>query len=39
LLCLVYAKDEIDNISAAVKVHVNNLIDEVEAELGRRGLE
>lgn len=36
LLCLVYGKDEIDNISPAVKKFVNKLIEEAERELERR---
>jgi hypothetical protein len=35
-LCLVYDKREVDNISAAVKGRLNQLIDEVEQELHRR---
>jgi hypothetical protein len=37
LLCLVYAKGELDEISPAVKTRLNTLIDEIEAELRRRG--
>jgi len=36
LLCFVYGKDEIGNISPAVKKYVNKLIREVERELERR---
>jgi hypothetical protein len=36
LLCLVYGKGEIDNISQAVKRHLNKLVAEVEVELRRR---
>ncbi|MEX2309715.1 MAG: hypothetical protein WD738_19235 [Pirellulales bacterium] len=36
LLCLVYGKDEADNISPAVKKYINKLIREVERELERR---
>jgi hypothetical protein len=36
LLCLVYGKNEIDNISDAVKQYLNKLIAEVERELQRR---
>jgi hypothetical protein len=36
LLCLVYGKDEVDNISPAVKKYINKLIREVERELQRR---
>lgn len=36
LLCLVYGKDETDNISPAVKQHVSKLIRGVERELERR---
>jgi len=36
LLCLAYGKNEIDNISPAVKKYLNKLIDETERELKRR---
>lgn len=35
LLCLVYGKGEVDNISAAVKKRLNRLVDEVAQELDR----
>lgn len=35
LLCLIYGKGEIDNISRAVKRYLNRLVAEVEAELRR----
>jgi len=36
LLCLVYGKDEVANISPVVKKYLNKLIREVERELERR---
>jgi len=36
LLCLVYGKNEIDNISNGVKQYLNKLIDEIERELRQR---
>lgn len=35
LLCLIYGKGEVDNISAAVKKYLNRLVDEVGQELDR----
>lgn len=35
LLCLIYGKGEVDNISAAVKKRLNRLVDEVALELDR----
>jgi len=37
LLCLVYAKNEVESISVAVRKYLNFLVDEVERELQRRG--
>lgn len=36
LLCLVYAKSEVDTISDKVKKALNSMIDEIEGELRRR---
>lgn len=36
LLCLAYGKNEVDNISDAVKKHLNGLIGEIERELRQR---
>lgn len=38
LLCLVFGKEEIEDISPAVKKHVRKLLKEVERELERRKL-
>jgi hypothetical protein len=36
ILALIYGKDEVDDISAAVKKYLNSLVDEIERELRRR---
>ena len=36
LLCLVYAKNEVDTISNAVKQYLNTLVQEIECELAQR---
>lgn len=36
LLCLVFRKSEVDNISDAVKTYLNKLISEIESEIARR---
>ena len=36
LLCLVYGKDEVENVSPVVKKYINKLIREVQRELERR---
>ena len=36
LLCLVYGKNEVDSISAAVKRYLNTLVREIERDLQRR---
>ena len=36
LLCLVFRKNEVDDISDAVKSYLNKLINEIESELDRR---